>query len=109
MGWWDDPNQLNRIEQNIHYIVSQLNKLTQGEKNMSAELDALKAQVAQNASVEASAVALIHGLAAQLAAAIAKNDPVALQAFTTDLQASANALAAAITASTPLTNTANTP
>ena len=79
---------------------------------MSAALDALTAQVAQNASVEASAVQLISGLAAEIAAAVANNDTAALQSLTTELQNSANALSAAITANTPVANTvpvANTP
>lgn len=66
---------------------------------MSAELDALTAQVAQNTTVETSAVALIQGLAAQIAAA--GTDPAKLTALTTSLNTSATALAAAIAANTP--------
>lgn len=65
---------------------------------MSAEFDALVAQVTANTDVEASAVALIQGIAAQLAAA-----PTAAQvsALSTQLKTSADSLAAAITANTP--------
>lgn len=66
---------------------------------MSAELDALTGQVAQNTTVEASAVTLIQGLAAQIAAA--GTDPAKLTALTTSLNTSATALAAAIAANTP--------
>ena len=66
---------------------------------MSAQLDALQAQVEQNTNLEASAVTLIEGLAAQIAAAA--NDPVQIAALSAKLQTSATALAAAITANTP--------
>lgn len=65
---------------------------------MSAELDALTAQVAQNTTIETSAVTLIEGLAAQIAAA--GTDPAKLTALTTSLNASATTLAAAIAANT---------
>ena len=65
----------------------------------STALATLQAQVAQNTSVEASAVTLIEGLAAQIAAA--GTDPTKLAALTTSLNTSATALAAAITANTP--------
>lgn len=72
--------------------------------NLSANFLALQAQVAQNATVEGSAVTLIQGLATQLAAAIAaqnNGDTAALPALQTQLQSSAAALSAAITANTP--------
>ena len=59
----------------------------------------LQAQVAQNTTVEASAVTLIQGLAAQITAA--GTDPAALSALTSSLNTSATALAAAIAANTP--------
>lgn len=58
----------------------------------------LQAQVAQNESIEESAVTLITGLAAQIAAA--GTDPVALKALTDGLNESASDLSAAITANT---------
>ena len=66
---------------------------------MSAELDALTAQVAQNTSIEGSAVTLIQGLASQIAAVA--EDPAQVKALTSQLATSATALAAAITANTP--------
>jgi hypothetical protein len=71
---------------------------TYGETIM-ALLDALTAQVAQNITVEQSAVTLIQGLAAQIAAA--GTDPVALANLQSQLNTSATALAAAISANTP--------
>ena len=64
-----------------------------------AALDDLTAQVAANTTVEASAVTLIQGLAAQLAAA--GTDPAKLASLQASLKTSADSLAAAITANTP--------
>lgn len=69
-----------------------------GGKIMSA-LDDLTTQVAANTTVEGSAITLIQGLAAQLAAA--GTDPTKLAALQSQLKTSADALAAAITANTP--------
>lgn len=69
---------------------------------MSA-LDDLTAQVAANTSAEQSAVTLIQGLAQQIAAAVAGGDSAALEALAGQLNSSAAALGAAITANTPAT------
>ncbi len=66
---------------------------------MSPELKKLADDVAANAAVEASAVALIQGIAAQLAAA--KDDPAAVAALAAQLEASTKALADAVAANTP--------
>jgi hypothetical protein len=71
-----------------------------GDRIVSALTD-LQAQVAQNASVEQSAVLLIQGLATQLSAAIGSDNGAALMSLSQQLNASATALAAAITANTP--------
>lgn len=79
---------------------------------MSAQLDALTAQVAHNTSVEASAVTLINGIAAEIQAAVAAaeaGDTAALTNLTTSLNTSATALAAAVTANTPAPAPAPTP
>lgn len=64
-----------------------------------ADLTALTAQVATNTSVVSSALTLIQGLAAQLAAA--GTDPAALAALQAQLATSDTALAAAVAANTP--------
>lgn len=63
----------------------------------------LQAEVAATATVEASAVALIQGIATQLAALLAQtpNPDSAIVDLTNQLAASAAALGAAITANTP--------
>lgn len=68
---------------------------------MSAEFDALVAQVTANTTVEASAVTLIEGLAAQLAAVASNPTPDQINALATQLKSSADSLAAAIAANTP--------
>lgn len=64
-----------------------------------ADLSGLTAQVTANTDVEASAVTLLNGLAAQIAQL--KTDPAALQALSDQLKNSADSLSAAIVANTP--------
>lgn len=68
---------------------------------MSEQLDTLTAQVAAIETVGASAIALLHGLKTALDEAIAANDPAALTALSTRLEAESGALAAALTENTP--------
>ena len=76
---------------------------------LDTEIAALQAQVTQNVTVEGSAITLISGIAAQIAAAVAKATaagatPAELQAVTdlgTSLSASAASLSTAVTANTP--------
>ena len=72
--------------------------LLQG-KSIMAVLDDLTAQVAQNTTVEGSAITLIQNIAAALAAA--GTDPAKLADLQAQLKTSADSLAAAITANTP--------
>lgn len=70
---------------------------------MSAELDALKSQVASNSSVVDSAVTLINGIAARIDAAVAGAGAVDKQALvdlSAELKAKDAALAAAVAANT---------
>src|SRR6266550_2489713 len=84
-----------------HEVVPMLHALSHKEDKIMVDLTGLTAQVAQTTSVEASAVALIQGIAAQLAAALASTDPTAINALQVQLAASADALAAAVAANTP--------
>ena len=65
---------------------------------MSAEMDALAAQVTANTDAEASAVQLIQAIAAKLAA---NPTPAQVTALASQLKASADALGAAVVANTP--------
>jgi hypothetical protein len=79
-----------------------LGKLLHIEKEqiiMSKELDDLTMQVQANTDLEQSTIVLINGLAAQILAAA--QDPTKIIALSTQLKASAAALAAAIAANTP--------
>jgi hypothetical protein len=91
--------QLAEVLANQAKILSAISSLTQEGKSIMADLTALTAQVAANTQVEASAVTLIQGLAAQITALA--NDPVAIAALAAQLNSSAAALGAAITANTP--------
>ncbi len=87
--------QLNRIEKAINLLVLEVTKMA---TTTASDLAALTAQVAANVTVEQSAITLIQGLAAQIASLA--NDPVAIAALASQLQTSATALGAAITANT---------
>jgi cell division septum initiation protein DivIVA len=83
----------------LDVVISMLNDVLKKEIQMSAQLDTLTTQVKANTDAEASAVVLLQGLSAQIAAI--KTDPVALQTLSDELKASADALAAAVVANTP--------
>ena len=102
-GMFFDYQWLNDWFKVLRYNQDQFEK---DLKHMSQALDDLKAQVAANVSLEASAIQLISRLADQIAAAA--NDPVALQQLTTDLKAEADKLAAALVAGTPASPTTTT-
>lgn len=80
-------------------ILRVLKDIQLKEEQMSIELEALTIQVTENTNLEQSAITLIEGIAAQLIAI--KDDPVKIAALATSLKASADNLAAAITANTP--------
>ena len=88
----DPTGQLNKI-------VSLLQEIQTQGGTMSAAMDALTAQVTKNTDVISSALTLIQGFAAQLAAA--GTDPTALAALQASLQQSDDQLAAAVAANTP--------
>lgn len=68
-----------------------------------AQIDDLKAAVANDTTVEQSAITLLNGLSAQLAAALAGGNPSAdVQGVIDNINANATSLAAAVTANTPV-------
>lgn len=87
---------VDRIEDKVDHLEHEIHNQT---RIIMADLTSLQNQVAQNTSVEESAVTLINGLASQLAAA--GTDPAKLQALQDSLQASASDLAKAVAANTP--------
>lgn len=100
---WDSaPAWAIEIGWGINAIIERL-------KTMSAELDALTAQVKANNDLLDSATALINGIAGRIDAAVAAAkaagaDPselAAITALSTELKAKDDTLAAAVTANTP--------
>ncbi len=98
--------QLNQIQSslqaNLQTNKASLTTLQTLEKIMPA-LEDLQAQVTQNTNLEQSAITLIQGIAKQLQDAVTNNDSSALQSLAQQLNSSAAALGAAITANTAST------
>lgn len=94
--------QLNQVQASLQANKTSLTTTLQTqERKLMAALDDLQAQVQANTNLEQSAVTLIQGLAKQITDAVANNDSSALQALASQLNSSAAALGAAITANTP--------
>lgn len=91
-----DAGPLAGIESKLDHLTA---LVTKGFIAMSAELDRLSTEVAENATVIDSAVTLINGLAQQIRDL--KDDPAALTALADSLDSKSNELAAAVTANTP--------
>lgn len=85
-----------RIQETLDRFIEHV---TYGERIIMSDLDDLTAEVAQVATVEASAAALIQGLAQQIAAAAPGN--LKIQALSQQLAAATAPLSAAILANTP--------
>jgi archaellum component FlaC len=92
--------KLGEISSSLSELRNAVNNLTTEVRKVTKELQALSDQVAQNTTVEASAITLIQGIADQLAAM--KDDPAAVAALADQLKASASALGVAVTANTPV-------
>lgn len=90
------PASLRRVERGLDDIRTQLKRM---EKSMSASLDRLKEEVAENNTLIGSVTTLLS----ELSERIRENaeDPVALNALANDLDAQNAALAAAVEANTP--------
>jgi len=91
--------RFDRIDDTLALILHKLTHIERNEYIMSQELDALTQAVADDTSVDQSAITLINGLAAKIDAA--KNDPAALTALSAQLKQNSSALAAAVAANTP--------
>lgn len=95
-------SRLDEIRATQARIETKLDALLALENKQMADLTALTAEVERNTSVEKSALTLIQGFAAQLAAA--GTDPVKLQALQDQLKSNDDELAAAVAANTPATS-----
>jgi chromosome segregation ATPase len=92
-------NALDRLDDKLDTLLATSASVSKEMTQMSAELDTLTAQVKATDDAEQSALVLINGIAARLAAA--GTDPAALNALAADLKTNSDALAAAVTANTP--------
>jgi peptidoglycan hydrolase CwlO-like protein len=99
--------KLDDLEGKLDETLALLRAITQKGEVMSAELDRLQQAVTNCTTVGDSAVALIKGLSAQIAAS--KNDPAALQAIADRLDAEAAAWKTAVEANTPAAPTTTPP
>lgn len=81
---------------NIEYLLLTINRRL---SRMANTLDDVQAQVALDKEIDSSAVKLIEGLVAKLAAA--QGDPAQIAQILADMKANSAALAAAVTANTP--------
>ena len=94
-----------RMERKLDAITALLNQLVKENTQMALDITALQTAVANETTVEKSAITLIGGLAAQIQTLIDESqdevDPAALQALVDQMTASQTALATAVTANTP--------
>lgn len=90
---------LGRIEQTVNALLEAGAASAAREIRTMKELDDIEREVAENASVTESAVALLGSLSDLIRANAA--DPVKLEELATKLDAQSNALAAAVAANTP--------
>jgi uncharacterized membrane protein YccC len=103
---WDDVlplRQLRRLHIQLLNVMERMNTMS---AEIDAALQALGDEVTQVQTVEASAVALLQGLSAQIATLIAEvsTEPATvakLQDFKTSLDTATQDLAAAVAAGTP--------
>jgi hypothetical protein len=94
--------QLNKTsDDKLDLIIRLLKEALGKEDKVMDDFKELQDQVAENETVEASAVLLIQGIAARIAAA--GIDPVELDRLTASLNTSATSLAAVVAANTPAT------
>lgn len=87
------------ILEELRFVRSTLETLASQGAIMAGELQRLQTEVAEMSGVVDSAIVLINGLAQQIRDLA--QDPAALNAMADDLDAKANALAAAVVANTP--------
>lgn len=91
--FYPDP-RLDQVLASLQRII------TIGTKNMATLQDITDA-VAAEKTVELSVIALLTKIAADLSAALAGQDPAAMQAVVDMIHANTDALSAAVTAGTP--------
>lgn len=88
-----------------NYLIPELarieTRLARMETTMSASFDALKAEVARTATVEASVATLVQGLVDKLAEAKASGSDAEFDSLVQQLRSATDPLAKAVTENTP--------
>lgn len=82
-------------------ILGLLNKIITKENKIMATLQDIANAVAAETTVDNSIVTMLDGIVAQLKTAQASNDPVAMAAVVSSIEANTAILQAAVTANTP--------
>jgi chromosome segregation ATPase len=106
MKLWKKPLNLRDriIDERLTALETEVSNLKGELQKMALSLTALQTAVAQETTVEQSAITLIKGLASQIQTLIDQSqntvDPVALQTIVTNMTNSQLALAAAVAANT---------
>ena len=85
----------------IDEILALLQQLTRTGNTLMASLADITTAVTAEKTVEDSVVTLLGAISAQLKAAIASNDPAAMQAVVDQITANTAAMSAAVVANTP--------
>jgi len=100
---WLDPTgqQLNRIENKLDLLLKQEARLMATIQDVQTAVTANTTAVTANTTVVGSTVTLLQQLTALLKAAIASNDPAAVQGVVDAITANTNALAQEVAANTP--------
>jgi hypothetical protein len=103
--WSDVFDRLDTLHANQLLILNKLRVVLEKENTMAIDLTSLTAEVANNTTVTQSVVTLVNNLAALVAAIPPSSDPVtqaALDALKATLASNDTAIAAAVTANTPV-------
>jgi len=101
----NDPD----TERKLDRILAALASITTKENTIMATLKDIQDDVASETTVVDSVVTLLESLSAQLTAAIAANDPVALQGIVDNITANKTKLASAVAQNTPAAPPGNPP
>lgn len=82
-------------------LSKKLDLILENQRTIMSVMDDLKAAVQRNTDAEAAVVTLLQGISQHLKDAVAANDPAAIQAVITQIDANTAAAAAAVVANTP--------
>jgi hypothetical protein len=88
------------VNKKLDDILTLLRQVLSVEVAQMATLEELQTEVTENTDLTGSVIGLVNGLADQLEAALANNDPAAVQAVVDQMRANNQALADAVAANT---------